>query len=658
MRRFAFVIFFSLFSLTLFASSLVRKAKTAQNSPILLLEIVQDPAFIKLHADERMQIYSMLITAYTRSQQSEEQEKLLLKLLHDSTYKPYWISLKVSLGSLYLDQDRLIETSKVIKDLLRTPTRRLSSSDSALILHLFTKLEKHCEEKIQEAEMAYKQADYVKACVLYQYLFDAACQHSFIQTFSKQTLQSFLDTLTFRLATCYFLNHHYKEALEIFSRHCPDGDISTLYKGLIEKKLTHYDKAYSHFQSVQKATDFIQWQTFWCAYQTNQLASIPPVDSPFYADALHKRGLFYWKNKKADNALTAFFELESEFPTFSKHDEVLFFMGILLDKKGHDARYVFAELVHDHPESPFAPEAYYRSFAEQEYAKGNPQAISHLKKMPKSYLRSPFGIMATIYVAAFEQEECPQKGLSTAQVKTLNEIIESLNEALRVSDTIDLPKNFYAHIIRAHSILAECQFTLTNFAEAIASCQALQKRISALPIELRPHLQWYKTAFLKSRALLLLGNELEAREELTHMVEYAADSGFERSEHFILALIELAQVRAQAGEMDVAHKLLNKAEGLASDEILLEVLLEVRLAKSQLYRKEGQLDKAMMLLSSVINERSASSLRIQAMYLRAELYEEKGRRDLAFRQLQTTAKKGGEWAERAAKKLEEKYGYE
>ena len=49
--------------------------------------------------------------------------------------------------------------------------------------------------------------------------------------------------------------------------------------------------------------------------------------------------------------------------------------------------------------------------------------------------------------------------------------------------------------------------------------------------------------------------------------------------------------------------------------------------------------------------------RIKAMYLRAETYELQNRPELALKQLESTARKGGEWAQKAQKKLEENYGY-
>ena len=70
-----------------------------------------------------------------------------------------------------------------------------------------------------------------------------------------------------------------------------------------------------------------------------------------------------------------------------------------------------------------------------------------------------------------------------------------------------------------------------------------------------------------------------------------------------------------------------------------------------------QSDEAMRLLSRVINDEAASPLRIQAMVLRAEIYESQGRPELALKQLEAAATKGGEWGRKAQEKLEKIYGY-
>jgi tetratricopeptide (TPR) repeat protein len=84
-------------------------------------------------------------------------------------------------------------------------------------------------------------------------------------------------------------------------------------------------------------------------------------------------------------------------------------------------------------------------------------------------------------------------------------------------------------------------------------------------------------------------------------------------------------------------------------------LLDLWIQQSLCYLELGEMDSSMQLLSRVTNYNATSSLRIKAMYLRAEIYEKQGRHELAKKQLQATSSKGGEWALKAKQKLEKDY---
>lgn len=87
-----------------------------------------------------------------------------------------------------------------------------------------------------------------------------------------------------------------------------------------------------------------------------------------------------------------------------------------------------------------------------------------------------------------------------------------------------------------------------------------------------------------------------------------------------------------------------------------ELSLEIAMEKSLCLRELQQPDKAKALLAWVINGPYASSLRVKAMLLRADLYLSLNRKDLAIRQLKSVAVKGGEWGAAADRKLRELYG--
>ncbi|MFQ5728925.1 MAG: hypothetical protein ACE5GN_01005, partial [Waddliaceae bacterium] len=87
-------------------------------------------------------------------------------------------------------------------------------------------------------------------------------------------------------------------------------------------------------------------------------------------------------------------------------------------------------------------------------------------------------------------------------------------------------------------------------------------------------------------------------------------------------------------------------------------LLDLWIQQSLCYRALNRMDEAMLLLSKVINYDAISAYRLKAMYLRAKIYEDQGRYELARKQLEATAQKGGKWALKAKAKLEKNYVYQ
>lgn len=639
----------------------------------LLQELSSSSGFSHLQVDERIHIYRLLAKAYSYADKLEMQQALLTKLLKDKAFKPYWISLKASLGDCYLAQENLILASKITKEMLRTPKRRLSSEDAASVARLIANIERHITLRLKTAERLYSQNEYQKASGIYQYLYNAALAHAFAQTYSKLSFKCFLDSLSIRLANCYFQQQNYQATLMVFASHDPQNTSSYALQAMAEKNRGDFAKALQHLEKIDAPNQNLLYEACLCAYKAKNPEKAAALSelflqkhpkSPLYAEILFEKAILAWQQDDHENAFYAFSQLKASYPDFSRLDAALFFMASMLKNTDPEARALYHEVVRRFPQSNYAPESYYRMYPEEMYLSCDIQAMGHLKKMPKAYAKSPFGVLALLCVARFEQEECPKNSVSASQVKTLTEIVAVRQEAIEQGKMLmnDMPQKmraiFWPHLMDAEYEQAQCYFTLGNFDNVRAACETLKNTINQLAEETKPHLLWHKAAFLQSRTLLLQGKEAQAREELTNLIEYSAATGFEKSEPLALALIELADMKARDNDYDIAFLMLNKALTLQTTSTNDELLLEILIAKSQLHRKTGELDKAMILLSSVINDESASSLRIQAMFLRAEIYELKGRRDLAFRQLQTTAKKGGEWGLRAAKKLEEKYGYE
>lgn len=105
-----------------------------------------------------------------------------------------------------------------------------------------------------------------------------------------------------------------------------------------------------------------------------------------------------------------------------------------------------------------------------------------------------------------------------------------------------------------------------------------------------------------------------------------------------------------------AYDLLQTCDETSFIEPHYELALEFAMEKSLCLKSLGEIKKAMARLAWIINRPYPSSLRIKAMILRADIYREQHRIDLAIRQLESVATKGGEWKAVAERKLQELYG--
>jgi tetratricopeptide (TPR) repeat protein len=118
-----------------------------------------------------------------------------------------------------------------------------------------------------------------------------------------------------------------------------------------------------------------------------------------------------------------------------------------------------------------------------------------------------------------------------------------------------------------------------------------------------------------------------------------------------------ATAALQRGDAAVALDYFRHAEEAGKGKVLsVDQKLDLWIQQSAAQQALGRLEEAMLLLSQVVNEDAISGLRLKAMYLRAELYEKQGRRELARKQLEAMVKKGGEWAAKAQQKLKGEYG--
>jgi len=153
-------------------------------------------------------------------------------------------------------------------------------------------------------------------------------------------------------------------------------------------------------------------------------------------------------------------------------------------------------------------------------------------------------------------------------------------------------------------------------------------------------------------SLALFANEyMRAFEKMCKMIEAHMFSS-----DIIRTGLFLAKKLRENGDVLNATILLNymhEREILARD---VELSLEIAMEKSLTFWAKQEIDRAMSMLAWVINGPYASSQRVRAMIVRADFYLAQHRYELAARQLESVAAKGGEWAVIADRKLREMYG--
>ncbi|MFN0065073.1 MAG: tetratricopeptide repeat protein [Chlamydiales bacterium] len=167
-----------------------------------------------------------------------------------------------------------------------------------------------------------------------------------------------------------------------------------------------------------------------------------------------------------------------------------------------------------------------------------------------------------------------------------------------------------------------------------------------------------RSEFALAESYMKLSMAGKAQERLGAMLEHYRERGVKEGLYLSHTWRELGKLAFQCKDYETALNCLKIAESVGKNYLSAEQKLKINLMISECYRYQKEYDTAMRLLSNVINADIASPLRLKAMYLRAEIYELQDRHELAIRQLEATAKYGGEWGILAKDKLRREYGLE
>lgn len=388
---------------------------------------------------------------------------------------------------------------------------------------------------------------------------------------------------------------------------------------------------------------------------------------------------------EADRRFAGFLD---RYPSSSHQGEIWFWRALSADRLNHPAlkkEYLQNSYSLD-PKSPFAPIAYFYTYSYQDYMQGSRKAIKHLQGMPLLFPSHPLIITAHYLIGLNQKKDHRSEDGNVIRSKDLTSSIENFHLAESAFDRL-FKKNlippkelaYYAHI-RTRSQLERALANLAiaksstggkreiylEYAESVFK-DLIQDFMSpnsllnkTLVTSTSPYPKIWAEAELKLAQIYEDKNLLDkANALLNNSLDKYNKAQIEQSYGLMSVWFEKGKIAQKMNDHGDALHFFTEAEKASGDYTGLSPYekLDLWIQQSKCHQSLNQLEPAMLLLSQVINDDVISPLRIKAMVLRAEIYEMQGRPELAIKQLEAAARKGGEWAQQAQNKLEKTYGY-
>lgn len=490
---------------------------------------------------------------------------------------------------------------------------------------------------------------------------------------------------------------------------------STLFAALKEPEEILYAQGLIAAQLYEHTSEI----TFRSIAEANLKELISNNKEKLIDKALFILASMYYKKGDSELAKPLYLTLATGYPTSAYAAEAWFWAADCAENCGEDdeeASKYRKEVYHLYPESSYAPEAYFRTYSFADYLLGDNEALNHLKELPNLFPESPFKIISSYLLAleAKEERKTPEGQMLHPRLpEDALSFCEQAQETFHYfynSNLIPLPQWPYFATIYYRSLLEEALLALELFDESPAQPQqesylnlAHEKLTSILadfneetsPYLLLPANGELPTLLQKCKAAVqqgscLLKRPIQARsiypepypfiqEESEFALAHAylkkeeedkAEECFQKiiskNAHFKIASgyylsqawQELAKLAMKKQCFQTALERLEFAEKAGKNGILnVEQKLELWIQKSSCYLAVNDKDRAMLMLSHVINENASSGLRIKAMIMRADIYALQNRHELAIKQLEAASTKGSEWSRKASEKLRLEYGF-
>lgn len=358
-------------------------------------------------------------------------------------------------------------------------------------------------------------------------------------------------------------------------------------------------------------------------------------------------------------------------PESSEAGEAWFWMAQCADKENALAKKQerLHQVFEQYPHHPIAGEAYFTLYTYRDYLQGDRQAIKHLQSIDKHFPHSPYSIAAHYLIGLdAKRDRKTVEGKWISRKNWLDAIAafheaEARFESLKAQNLL-LEKADYWKQVRDQAVLERA---MANLAVAEDSQGAKRQIYLEYAEDVFKHLveeqesadnlsDFQQECLFGLSQVYLKGNHPEKAililQKLTDPEKVLGKSYFTSRSWYELGFLALKE---QTFEEALGHFI--KAEETGQDLLKTDQKLDLWIQQSHSYRGMKQNEQAILTLSKVVNDDAVSGLRLKAMYLRADIYAGQGRHDLARKQLESTAKKGGEWGQQAKERLEKDYGY-
>lgn len=416
---------------------------------------------------------------------------------------------------------------------------------------------------------------------------------------------------------------------------------------------------------------------------TQQIVSQYPNSA--YADqVLFLNAYMHYQSKEYDQAEKKFFQLVSNYSQSPLMPKALHWLAEVAEWQGREPSVIqdYRKRIFTlYPNLPIAQEAYFNYYSFSDYLQGAPEALSHLEHLQELFPKSPYNIVSQYLLGlSYKQDQLDVDG-KLSRPRDLAKAGSFFNGARNLfaqyynTDKIDTDQRAYYTDIYYRSLfeLPSVKRLQAEGADAIDKRILFEQSLS-LYQELSDELENPESLYRKTLGNNPLQNLYEdtlyhiatiqqslekfdeAEKQFNKILHYYAKA--EKKTDFYLARswYYLGVIAMQKQDPKLALNYFDKA-AIATDTRIFSTdqRLDLWIQTSQAQQSLGQFDAAMLMLSKVINDPNASELSTQAMFLRALIYEKQGKRHFALKQLESTSKKSGIWAEKAQEKLRQNY---